>query len=60
MASNHHGVFQVDGGLSCSTIHVAAEAGANCIVAGTAILGAPDPQGVMKEFREAVVKAQGQ
>lgn len=46
--------IQVDGGLAPKTILQAAEAGANVIVAGSAVFGAPSPADVMVELREAV------
>ncbi|KAF2226571.1 ribulose-phosphate 3-epimerase [Elsinoe ampelina] len=46
--------IEVDGGLSEKTIDVAAEAGANVIVAGSAVFGAKDPGEVIKKLREAV------
>lgn len=45
---------QVDGGLSPATIGQAAEAGANIIVAGSAIFGAPDPEAVISSLRQSV------
>lgn len=47
---------EVDGGLSEKTIDVAAEAGANVIVAGSAVFGAKDPAHVIAKLREAVEK----
>ncbi len=46
--------IQVDGGLSSATIDQAAEAGANVIVAGSAVFGAKDPQAVIAKLRETV------
>lgn len=46
--------IEVDGGLSEKTIDTAAEAGANVIVAGSAVFGAQDPSQVIKALREAV------
>ena len=46
--------IQVDGGLSEKTIGVAAEAGANVIVAGTACFKAEDPAKVISNLRKAV------
>jgi len=46
--------IEVDGGLSEDTIHQAAEAGANIIVAGSAVFGAKDPGEVISKLREAV------
>lgn len=48
--------IEVDGGLSEKTIDVAAEAGANVIVAGSAVFGANDPSEVIAKLREAVEK----
>lgn len=45
---------EVDGGLSESTIDLAADAGANVIVAGSAVFGAQDPAAVIAKLREAV------
>lgn len=46
--------IEVDGGLGLGTIDTAAEAGANVIVAGTAVFGAKDPRDVVTKLREAV------
>jgi len=46
--------IEVDGGLSEKTIDQAAEAGANVIVAGSAVFGAKDPADVIRKLREAV------
>lgn len=48
--------IEVDGGLSEKTIDTAADAGANVIVAGSAVFGAKDPRGVIAALREAVEK----
>lgn len=48
--------IEVDGGLAEGTIEQAAEAGANVIVAGSAVFGAKDPSGVIKVLRAAVEK----
>ncbi len=48
--------IEVDGGLSEATIDQAAEAGANVIVAGSAVFSAKDPAGVIKVLRESVEK----
>ena len=48
--------IEVDGGLAESTIDQAAEAGANVIVAGSAVFGAKDPEAVIQRLREAVEK----
>lgn len=46
--------IEVDGGLSLDTIDLAAEAGANVIVAGSAVFGAKDPSQVISALRAAV------
>ncbi|KAK2748766.1 RIBULOSE-phosphate 3-epimerase [Myotisia sp. PD_48] len=46
--------IEVDGGLGLGTIDQAAEAGANVIVAGSAVFGANDPAEVIAKLREAV------
>jgi ribulose-phosphate 3-epimerase len=48
--------IQVDGGLSASTIDAAAEAGANVIVAASAIFGSDDRQGAINALRAGVEK----
>lgn len=49
--------IEVDGGLGLGTIGVAAEAGANVIVAGTAVFGAADPREVVRVLRETVERS---
>jgi len=51
--------IEVDGGLSEKTIDQAADAGANVIVAGSAVFGAADPGDVIKKLREAVETRRG-
>lgn len=48
--------IEVDGGLGEGTIDQAADAGANVIVAGSAVFGAKDPGHVIQVLREAVEK----
>lgn len=48
--------IEVDGGLSEKTIDTAADAGANIIVAGSAVFGAEDPAAVITTLRDAVEK----
>ncbi|KAI1493129.1 ribulose-phosphate 3-epimerase [Biscogniauxia mediterranea] len=48
--------IEVDGGLGPGTIDQAADAGANVIVAGSAVFGAQDPAGVIALLRESVQK----
>jgi len=51
--------IEVDGGLGPGTIDQAADAGANVIVAGSAVFGAKDPAAVIALLREAVDKRGG-
>ena len=46
--------IEVDGGLSPKTVDQAADAGANIIVAGSAVFGAQDPADVIVKLRQAV------
>ena len=46
--------IEVDGGLSPKTVDQAADAGANVIVAGSAVFGAQDPADVITKLRQAV------
>lgn len=48
--------IEVDGGLGLGTIDQAAEAGANVIVAGSAVFGAQDPSEIIKVLREKTEK----
>lgn len=48
--------IEVDGGVGPGTIDQAAEAGANVIVAGSAVFGAKDPSQVIALLREVVDK----
>lgn len=49
--------IEVDGGLGPSTIDAAASAGANCIVAGSSVFGAPEPAQVISLLRKSVNEA---
>ncbi|KAJ9531747.1 hypothetical protein QJQ45_021892 [Haematococcus lacustris] len=49
-----HLTIEVDGGVAPSTIEAVAAAGANAIVAGSAIFGADDPGKVIQALRQAV------
>lgn len=46
--------IEVDGGLGTGTIDQAADAGANVIVAGSAVFGAKDPSEVISLLRKSV------
>ncbi|KAF8408409.1 hypothetical protein HHK36_007561 [Tetracentron sinense] len=50
--------IEVDGGLGPSTIHAAASAGANCIVAGSSVFGAAEPAQVISLLRKSVNEVQ--
>ncbi|KAI9278835.1 ribulose-phosphate 3-epimerase [Phascolomyces articulosus] len=52
--------IEVDGGLALDTIDSSAQAGANVIVAGTSLFGAPNPHEVITTFRNKVNEAQKQ
>ena len=49
--------IEVDGGLGPGTIDQAADAGANVIVAGSAVFGAQDPAEVISVLRSSVERA---
>lgn len=49
--------IEVDGGINGDTISVAAAAGANVFVSGSALFGAPDRQKTIDEFKEQANKA---
>ncbi|KAF2305956.1 hypothetical protein GH714_009148 [Hevea brasiliensis] len=50
--------IEVDGGLGPSTIDMAASAGANCIVAGSSVFGAPEPSHIISLMRRSVEECQ--
>jgi ribulose-phosphate 3-epimerase len=52
--------IQVDGGVNSETVGKAAAAGANVLVAGSAVFGSPDPSQVIAELRTAVVAAKAE
>lgn len=49
----------IDGGVSLDTIGACAEAGANMVVAGTAIINASDQRSVITSLREVLMKKSG-
>ncbi len=51
--------IEVDGGLGPGTVDQAAEAGANVIVAGSAVFGAKDPADMIALLRKAVQERGG-
>ena len=50
--------IQVDGGINTDTARLASRAGAEILVAGAAIFGAPDPQKAMKDIQRAAEEEQ--
>lgn len=48
--------IEVDGGVGPGTIGEVAEAGANMIVSGTAVVRSDDPRAVMDSMRQVVSK----
>lgn len=51
--------IEVDGGLGPGTIDQAADAGANVIVAGSAVFGAKDPSEVIATLRKSIDDRKG-
>jgi ribulose-phosphate 3-epimerase len=49
--------IEIDGGISLATAAVAAEAGVDILVAGTAVFGAPDPAAAARALRASVAGA---
>ena len=49
--------IEVDGGVGPDTIKDCADAGANWIVSGTAIIGSENPRQVMQMMRDSVNEA---
>lgn len=52
-------LIEVDGGITADTIEAAAEAGADCFVAGSAVYGAADPGRAVSELRRLAAVASG-
>ena len=50
-------IVQVDGGINADTIDAAAEAGADCFVAGSAVYGADDPAAAVAAMRARAAAA---
>jgi ribulose-phosphate 3-epimerase len=61
-AAERHGIdlwLQVDGGIALDTIGIAAEAGADTFVAGSAVYGAADVEVAIAELRTAAAAHHG-
>ena len=43
--------IQVDGGVYLKNVHIPVEAGANVIVAGSAVFGSDDPAQAVRDFK---------
>ena len=54
--ANEHGMadldIEVDGGITAENVHLMTEAGANVVVAGSAIFNAPDPAQVIADMKK--------
>ena len=48
-----HIFINVDGGINAATAPLCAKAGADVLVAGSAVFGAPDPAAAMADIRRA-------
>ncbi|MBE6633840.1 MAG: ribulose-phosphate 3-epimerase [Ruminococcaceae bacterium] len=48
--------IEVDGGLTAENVHLATEAGANIIVAGSSVFGAKRPRAVIASMRQAAAE----
>ncbi|MBR5977261.1 MAG: ribulose-phosphate 3-epimerase [Clostridia bacterium] len=48
----HDMIIEVDGGIDTNTVSVAAKAGANAFVSGSAVFKAPDAEEIIKELKE--------
>lgn len=48
--------LQVDGGINMETISLAAEAGADCCVAGSAVFNSADPREMIAQLRERAAR----
>jgi len=57
-AEGYRGHIEMDGGLNAETLPLCAAAGANALVAGSAIFGADDMQTTITGFRAAALRAQ--
>lgn len=49
--------IQMDGGVNLKTVEAAAAAGANVLVAGSAVFGSTDPAAIIAALRSAITGA---
>jgi ribulose-phosphate 3-epimerase len=59
-AQGYEGHVEMDGGLNRETLSLCAAAGANVLVAGSAIFGSPDLEATISAFRGAALRAAAQ
>ncbi len=59
-ARGYSGHVEMDGGLNDETLPLCAAAGANALVAGSAVFGADDVPGTVMRFRELADRARGE
>ena len=52
-----HQRLEIDGGVDSNTVRLAAGAGADTLVAGTAVFGAPDPGAACAELQRLAVES---
>lgn len=52
-------LVEIDGGINADTIELAAEAGVDCFVAGSAVYGADDPASAVEALRAQAARARG-
>jgi ribulose-phosphate 3-epimerase len=52
-------LVEIDGGINADTIELAAAAGVDCFVAGSAVYGADDPAKAVSALRERAARAKG-
>ena len=53
-ASGREVIIEVDGGVKNDNIRLVADAGADVIVAGSAVFGAPDAAAAIAELKSAI------
>jgi ribulose-phosphate 3-epimerase len=51
---NYSVELEVDGGINLETAHLAVKAGANLLVAGSAIFGTPDPARAIQTLQQSI------